>query len=465
VPYALYSKTSEGIADNSVTSAKIVDGTVVAADLASNSVTSAKITDATVAAADLAANAVTTDKINTGAVIGSKIDQAGATSGQALKWNGTTWAPGNDLLGVSLWTQNGSNIYYNAGAVGIGTSAPGGFLNILGNSNIGLPHLLLTENEGDYARLSFKNTAATTKNWSIAGRPDPTDVNSRLNFWYWNGSIGTDIISVAGGGTVTVGIGTSAPGTFLQVHSNSTYLYGITPVIRISDNFKAWNIGLGESGDRFTIASEDLTERLTILKSNGNVGIGTTTPAYKLDVAGNLNIIKGRYGDAFWCNGSQALWYDGTYFSWGYGGTYNYFADPITIGNVTNPTSYALWVQGNAWSTGAFLSSDVRYKKNISEIENPLDKIMKIRGTSFEFRSDEFKDYQFADGRQFGFIAQELENVFPEVVKTESDGYKSVNYSGMIPVLLESIKEQQLQIESQQKQIDELKQAVELLKP
>jgi hypothetical protein len=257
--------------------------------------------------------------------------------------------------------------------------------------------------------------------------------------------------------TGDVGIGTTEPGTLLQVHSNTTYTNGITPIIRISDNLKAWNIGLGLTGDRFSIASDDYTERLTVLKSNGNVGIGPVSPQYKLDVAGNLNIINGIYGDALWCNGSQALWYNGTYFSWGYGGTYNYFARPITIGNVSNPTGYSLWVQGNAWSTGAFLSSDVRYKKNISTIENSLDKLMKIRGTSFEFRTDEFKDYQFAKGVQFGFIAQELEEVFPEVVKTEINGYKSVNYSSMIPVLLEAIK-------AQQNQIDELKKEITLLK-
>jgi hypothetical protein len=354
----------------------------------------------------------------------------------------------------SQWSTNGSNIYYNTGDVGIGTSNPDGLLELYTNSSITYPHLLLTESEGDYSRLMFKNTAAATKSWAIAGRSNSTDGDSRLNFWYWDGSTGENIMSITGSGTV--GIGTTEPGTLLQVHSNTTYANGITPIIRISDNFKAWNIGLGDTGDRFSIASDNFTERLTILKSNGSVGIGPTAPTYKLDVAGNLNIINGRFGDALWCNGSQALWWDGTYFSWGYGGTYNYFADPITIGNVTNPTGYALWVQGNAWSTGAFLSSDARYKKNIQDIENALDKIIKIRGTSFVFRADEFKDYQFAEGLQFGFIAQELENVFPEMVKTERNGYKSVNYNEMIPVLVEAIKDQQ-------KQIEELKQLVQSL--
>jgi hypothetical protein len=84
-----------------------------------------------------------------------------------------------------------------------------------------------------------------------------------------------------------VGIGTNTPQAPLQVHSNTTNEGGITPVVKISDNFKTWNIGLGASGDRFSIASEDLVERFTILKSNGNVGIGTNTPILPLAVISN----------------------------------------------------------------------------------------------------------------------------------------------------------------------------------
>jgi hypothetical protein len=116
-----------------------------------------------------------------------------------------------------------------------------------------------------------------------------------------------------------------------------------------------------------------------------------------------------------------------------------------------------LYVQGSAFATGTWSSSDLRFKKNVSPIDNALSGIMKIRGTSFEFRNDEFKDYQFDEGTQFGFIAQDLEEVFPEVVKTELNGYKSVNYNGMIPVLLEAIKEQQKSIEQMKTENDNLK--------
>jgi hypothetical protein len=95
------------MASNAISSAKILDGTIATGDLADNAVISAKIVDATIASADLANNAVTTDKINSGAVTGAKIAQASATTGQALKWNGTTWAPANDETGSGGTTPTG----------------------------------------------------------------------------------------------------------------------------------------------------------------------------------------------------------------------------------------------------------------------------------------------------------------------------------------------------------------------
>jgi hypothetical protein len=65
-----------------------------------------------------------------------KIAQQSATSGQVLKWNGTTWSPDTDSIGNPLWSENGSNIFYNKGNVGIGTQQPGESLTINGNAEI-----------------------------------------------------------------------------------------------------------------------------------------------------------------------------------------------------------------------------------------------------------------------------------------------------------------------------------------
>ncbi len=185
-----------------------------------------------------------------------------------------------------------------------------------------------------------------------------------------------------------------------------------------------------------------------INQSNTNVGIGSYSPSFKLDVAGAVNLNSGiSWGAALHCNGAQALWYDGTYFSWGYGGTYNYFADKVTIGNAANPGNYMLYVQGNAFTTGTWSTSDMRFKKDIREIESPLGKVMNIRGVTYEYRTGEFPEYRFSGGRHAGCIAQEIEKVLPEAVLTDNNGYKSLNYSELVPLLLEAVKEQQNTIE------------------
>ena len=87
--------------------------------------------------------------------------------------------------------------------------------------------------------------------------------------------------------------------------------------------------------------------------------------------------------------------------------------------------------------------SDINYKTNIREIENPLDKILKIRGVNF--------DWKESNKPSLGVIAQEVEEVFPELV---TDGEKkTVNYNGIIGALIEAIREQQKQIDDLKNQI------------
>ncbi len=67
------------------------------------------------------------------------------------------------------------------------------------------------------------------------------------------------------------------------------------------------------------------------------------------------------------------------------------------------------------------------------------------------------------EGIQIGVIAQEVEKIAPELVITDEDGFKSVDYIKFTPILIEAMKEQQAIIDNQQKQIDELKRLVEQL--
>jgi uncharacterized FlaG/YvyC family protein len=100
-------------------------------------------------------------------------------------------------------------------------------------------------------------------------------------------------------------------------------------------------------------------------------------------------------------------------------------------------------------------ASDKRYKKNINTISGALEKVLKIRGTDYEYKTDEYADKNFFDGKSYGFIAQELKEVLPELVKQDEEGYYAVNYDGVIPVLDEAMKEQQGIIEEQNDKIEE----------
>ncbi len=152
--------------------------------------------------------------------------------------------------------------------------------------------------------------------------------------------------------------------------------------------------GFGVNGTTGQIYVSSTSNPLMTFLSSGNVGIGTTTPGYKLDISGSAH-----------CT-------------------------------------------GNVWT-----SSDSRFKKNIKSIESPLEKIMKINGKTYEFKKEEFKNYNFNEGSNFGFIAQELKEVLPEAVKLEENGYYSVNYDAIIPVLVEAMKEQNLKIKILESQL------------
>jgi hypothetical protein len=112
---------------------------------------------------------------------------------------------------------------------------------------------------------------------------------------------------------------------------------------------------------------------------------------------------------------------------------------------------------GTAWYNNfTFISSDIRYKKNIKRIEDVTTKLAKISGYTYDYKLEEFKEMNFSKSKQIGLIAQEIKEVFPELVTESAKGYLAVNYEGMIPVLLEAIKEQQ-------DQINELKAAISSL--
>ena len=97
-------------------------------------------------------------------------------------------------------------------------------------------------------------------------------------------------------------------------------------------------------------------------------------------------------------------------------------------------------------------TSDISMKENIVKIDNALNKVLSMNGVYFNWKDDTTLP------RRAGFIAQEMEKALPEAVFTNPvDGLKGINYNDITAVLVEAVREQQQQIELQQKEIEELK--------
>ena len=110
--------------------------------------------------------------------------------------------------------------------------------------------------------------------------------------------------------------------------------------------------------------------------------------------------------------------------------------------------TYKLVITGGAYATGGFHEpSDARFKENLGPIESPLSKVLRMEGVSFNWKAKEFEGRGFPGGVHYGVIAQNVEQVLPEVVRERADGEKAVAYTEIIPVLIEAIKEQQKEIE------------------
>ncbi|MBO7434260.1 MAG: tail fiber domain-containing protein, partial [Salinivirgaceae bacterium] len=73
--------------------------------------------------------------------------------------------------------------------------------------------------------------------------------------------------------------------------------------------------------------------------------------------------------------------------------------------------------------------------------EKALDKVLTLNGVTYSWRVKEFPDKNFDSDKHVGVLAQEVEAVLPEAVETGEDGYKSVNYSNITPLLIEAVKE------------------------
>ena len=128
------------------------------------------------------------------------------------------------------------------------------------------------------------------------------------------------------------------------------------------------------------------------------------------------------------------------------------------------------YFSGNVTVTGIFSNpSDERLKENINPLNSVLDKIMQVSVNTYNFKK-EYSYINLPQVKQYGFLAQNLQKIFPELVQTAVDKskgennlfeYKTVNYLGMIPILTKALQEEHMQRIQTEQELTDLKQRLE----
>ncbi|WP_276875255.1 tail fiber domain-containing protein [Chryseobacterium joostei] len=133
------------------------------------------------------------------------------------------------------------------------------------------------------------------------------------------------------------------------------------------------------------------------------------------------------------------------------------FSGTGSVGIGTAPSASAkLDVAGTVKASAIDYNSDERLKQNITEIKSSDEIVSKLRPVSY-FWNETGKKKGGNAQLQYGLVAQDVEKVLPNIVSTDNEGYKSVNYNELIPLLLQAIQEQGKKIDELQKEIQQLK--------
>ncbi len=222
-----------------------------------------------------------------------------------------------------------------------------------------------------------------------------------------------------------------------------------------------------------------------VYRTSGNVGIGTTTPGYLLDVEGNstnlgrlttigdnlgyLDIVNSNTGNSagsilrlitkdvsnattiavdivkyrtggFIINNNETNIASYTAFNQS-GSERMRISSSGNVGIGTAAPTEKLHVNGKVLAVSYEYTSDERLKKNITTIPYALETVNQLNGVTFDWRVDEFPERNMPKERTYGFIAQEVEKHVPELVSTGGDGFKSVQYGNITALLVEAVKE------------------------
>ena len=178
-----------------------------------------------------------------------------------------------------------------------------------------------------------------------------------------------------------------------------------------------------------------LQDRMVIDMTSGNVGIGTTSPDAKLEIINGQQEIQFLTGDnTSRYSGYISLNDDGM--NIGNNSTSRGFNLKNANGSLFSITPYGnVTIVGTVTAGGETLDSDIRYKKDIQTLPSALKNILSLRGVSYYWKD------RNDNTQQIGVIAQEVEKIYPQLVHTNEDGYKSVAYSNLVSPLIEAVKE------------------------
>jgi len=335
------------------------------------------------------------------------------------------------------------------GKVGMGTTAPAYPLEVKPSS------------AGVYAA-SIQNTSGT--GWGLRVQSGSTTSSQNILTLY-NGAT-TDVFNVRSDGNV--GIGTASPVEKLEIGTYSTSSNSYLALKTGGGNLYKAGIKLKNfaDDDGFTLESDETINKFNIIRHatsstvaftidrlNGNVGIGATTPARRLDVRDGSG--TGGAGGAIQvgataANGDPKLFYfgDASYVSIGENtsddrmeltaSTFVFKNGYVGLGGVL--PSYGLDLpnssgagtgRANAWIT----YSSRRWKENIKPISDALNKVERLRGVSY--------DWKTGGNHDIGLIAEEVGEVIPEIVDYEDNGKdaKGLDYARLVAVLIEAVKE------------------------
>lgn len=275
-----------------------------------------------------------------------------------------------------------------------------------------------------------------------------------------------------------VGVGTVSPAQKLTLSDGTSTVFLLE---KTGGSAKNWYITNSAASAQTFGVSDETTFRL-VINNVGNVGIGTTAPtAAKLTIMNATPSINAAHiegasgtgnGDGIWVSNATS------------GGRVMALHKVGGVGNI-----FEAWYNGGSgysqrlildnggglWIASTLTqNSDGRLKDGILVIPSALAKLVSLRGVSFFW-----KDKTRGQGRQLGVIAQEVEEVFPEVVATGKDGMKSVSYTALVAPIIEAVKElkadnDRLRVElkafsdndvSQNGAIDELRREIDALRP